>query len=118
MLRITTTTDKGSPMLKLEGRVGGPWVDELRRSWSVAAERNGAKSVKVDMRGVSYVDRRGADLLMQMEGEGTHLAQCSDFIRELLRGSGSGERNARRKKDKASEKENENASTLRSRNHR
>ena len=90
MLRITATTEKGAPALKLEGRVGGPWVDELRDSWSTLAKSEDADSVKIDMRGVSYVDHRGADLLVEMENEGASFVHCSDFIRQLMQAGGHG----------------------------
>jgi hypothetical protein len=77
-------TEGSSITLKLEGRVVGPWVEELRETWSAAAKLPGAKSVQVDMNGVSYADQRGADLLLHMEDLGASLAQCSDFIRQLL----------------------------------
>ena len=85
MLRITALTDTGSPELKLEGRIGGPWVDELRDSWSTVAKRENARPVRVDMQGVSYVDHRGADLLLEMESSGASLVHCSDFIRYPMR---------------------------------
>jgi anti-anti-sigma regulatory factor len=84
VLRITTTTEKGAPVLKLEGKIGGPWVDELAQSWSVVVGHGGAKAVKVDMRGVSYVDRRGADLLLEMESKGASIVNCSHFLRQLV----------------------------------
>lgn len=97
VLRITATAEKGSAMLKLEGRIGGPWVDELRQSWSTAVKRSDANSVKVEMRGVSYVDRRGASLLSEMESEGASLVNCSDFIRQLIDVNGDGKGTTRRK---------------------
>ena len=112
MLRITTTTESGSQTLKLEGRIGGPWVDELRETWSAVAELSGPKSVSIDMRGVSYVDRRGAEFLLQMEGEGASLLRCSDFIRQLLQAN-SESKEAARRSTKRTKKESEHASTLR-----
>lgn len=94
MLRITPKTDNGSPTLKLEGRIGGPWVDELRESWSAVAKTK--KSVKVDMRGVSYVDRAGAELLLEMEDAGVSLMHCSDFIQQQVHADRGSKERARR----------------------
>ena len=33
MLRITTETERFESTLRLEGRLAGPWVDELARTW-------------------------------------------------------------------------------------
>jgi ABC-type transporter Mla MlaB component len=111
VLRITTTTDKESPELRLEGRIGGPWVDELRNAWSKVAER--ASAVTVDMRGVSYVDHRGAELLLEMEREGASIVNRSHFIRQLTQRDGDGKATTP-KKTKRSKKEREHASTVRS----
>jgi hypothetical protein len=48
------------------------------------------------MSSVSYVDRRGADLLLEMEGEGASLVHCSDFIRQLVHADGDGKETARK----------------------
>jgi ABC-type transporter Mla MlaB component len=95
VLRITTT-EEDSPTLKLEGKIGGPWVDELRRTWIAVGERSGAEAVNVDMRGVSYVDRRGADLLLEMEAEGVSIVNCSHFLRQLVHSDADSKKAARR----------------------
>lgn len=113
VLRVTTITAKGSPVLKLEGKLGGPWVDELENCWKEAvAESTHRNAIKIDMRGVSYVDHRGQNLLRRMEREGASLMECSDFIRQILDAK-DGHQKAARKITKKTKKENEHASTLR-----
>lgn len=113
MLRITTITAKDSQVLKLEGQISGPWVNELQKCWKEAvAEATQRKPIKIDMQAVSYVDHRGRNLLQRMEREGAALAKCSDFIRRLLHASDAHEKTARRITKKA-KKENEHASTVR-----
>jgi hypothetical protein len=112
VFRITTITAKGSPALKLEGNLGGPWVDELQNCGKDAAARAHGKTIQIDMRGVSYVDQRGRNLLLRMEGEGAALAECSDFIRQMLDAK-DGHQKVARKITKKVKKENEHASTVR-----
>lgn len=112
VLRITTITAKGAPVLKLEGKLGGPWVDELQDCWKAVAAGTHRNAIKIDMRGVSYVDHRGRNLLLLMESEGAALAECSDFIRQLLH-AGDGHMRFARKITKKTKKENEHASTVR-----
>ena len=112
MFRITTITAKGSPALKLEGNLGGPWVDELLNCWKDAAARAHGKTIQIDMRGVSYVDQRGRNLLLRMEREGAALVECSDFIERLLH-TKDGQQKTARKITKKAKKENEHASTVR-----
>ena len=112
MLRITTIAAKGSPVLKLEGKLSGPWVDELQNSWTEAAAGRRRKAIKIDMRGVSYVDHRGRSLLQHMEREGASLVECSDFIRQLLDAK-DGQQETARNIAKKTKKENAHASTVR-----
>jgi hypothetical protein len=99
-------------VLRLEGKLGGPWVDELQNCWKDVAAGAHRKAIKVDMRGVSYVDHRGRNLLLRMEREGAALAECSDFIRHTLDGN-DGHKNAARGITKKTKKEKEHASTVR-----
>src|ERR1700694_1436647 len=95
VLRVTSLEMNGSSVLKLEGKVSGPWVDELQHCWSGVAQQKErtAVKVKVDLRGVSYLDNRGRDLLLHMEREGAALVEGSDFVRQLLK-AGTPGRNA------------------------
>jgi hypothetical protein len=112
VLRVTTITAKGAPVLKLEGKLGGPWVDELQNCWTEFAAGANRSAIKIDMRGVSYVDHRGRNLLLRMEREGAALAECSDFIQQLLH-AGDGHTRIARRITKKTKKENEHASTVR-----
>src|SRR5580704_17384237 len=85
VLRVTPMEMNGSPVLKLEGKVSGPWVDELQHCWSGVAQNKDQAAVKVDLRGVSYLDSRGRDLLLHMERQGASLVECPDFVRQLLK---------------------------------
>jgi hypothetical protein len=112
VLRVTTISAKGSPVLRLEGKLGGPWVDELQNCWNDVATKKHESAIKIDMRGVSYVDHSGRNLLLRMEREGATLTECSDFIRQLLHARDNRRRAARRI-TKKTKKENEHASTVR-----
>ena len=112
MLRITNITTKRSPILKLEGKLSGPWVDELQKCWKAIAAGTHRDAIMIDMRGVSFMDHRGQALLLRMEREGASLTECSVFIRELLRGKDAPQKKARQISKKKN-KENEHASTVR-----
>ena len=83
MLRITPIDTDGGPELKLEGKISGLWVDEMKRYWlSVAVQRR--RRFQINLHEVSYIDRRGKDLLLQIEREGASLVGASEFLRHLL----------------------------------
>ena len=69
--------------MTLEGKLSGPWVDELERCWSDLRTKNPAP-VSVKLEELSFCDARGTDLLLRMEREGVPLVHCPHFIRQLL----------------------------------
>ena len=71
-------------MLKLEGRVSGLWVDELRETWLATAKMAGGGLVSIDLGAVSFIDERGRDLLLRMQREGVALKGASGFLRQML----------------------------------
>jgi ABC-type transporter Mla MlaB component len=71
--------------LTLEGKLSGPWVDEVQKCWTGYVTRVSRVPIQVNLREVSYVDGRGRALLIRMEREGAALIEASDFIRHLLR---------------------------------
>ncbi|MGH9552958.1 MAG: STAS domain-containing protein [Terriglobales bacterium] len=68
----------------LEGRVKGPWVEELRKSWLTSINMAAGEPVSVDLSAVNFVDAGGLDLLLQMQREGIALKRASGFLRQML----------------------------------
>jgi len=84
MLKIDRTqTDGGVVVLELAGEVRGPWVEELRRAAATALEVGAA--LRVDLYDVSFVDRRGAELLNRLADRDVALVNCSAFVTEALK---------------------------------
>jgi hypothetical protein len=54
------------PTMGLEGRVVGPWVEECRCAWEVIRAELGARKLRLDLRGLMYVDARGTKLLREI----------------------------------------------------
>ena len=84
MLKIVLIeTARETPTLRLEGRVIGPWVDELRRSCEPVLDR-GAR-LSLDLSDVSFVDRDGVELFRSLQKRQVMLLNCSGFVAEQLR---------------------------------
>lgn len=68
MLRITINEREGgaATRLILEGRVAGPWAEELDRVWGEAAPRLGASKLTIDVRDVTYADAAGKSVLVKI----------------------------------------------------
>jgi hypothetical protein len=70
-------------MLRIEGRVVGPWVEELRRSCDQVLATGAA--LALDVSEVSFVGREGARLLQSLADRGVTLTNCSAFVVEQLK---------------------------------
>ena len=84
MLRITITTRPEGVTVGLEGRLAGPWVDELARCWKALVATQGAGSVCVQLDAVTFIDAAGKELLRTMHEEGAALAGSGFMTRAIL----------------------------------
>jgi hypothetical protein len=66
MLRITIHENAKAETIQLEGKIAGPWVDELVRSWHSLAPALGSKALCLDLRNVAFVDAKGRQLLREI----------------------------------------------------
>ena len=83
MLRITTHEASGSSvLLKLDGKLLEPWVEELKRCASSSlAERT---TLKLDLSTLVFADASGAKALMDLIDAGASLTACSGYLAALL----------------------------------
>jgi anti-anti-sigma factor len=75
MLRVTTTDQGQTVTLKVEGKLSGPWVEEVTRVWEEMARTS--RQYIVDLRSVTFIDSLGKALLTSMSRQGAQL-QASD----------------------------------------
>ncbi len=85
VLRITRTESSKSLGFRLEGKLEGPWVELLRKTWADTLSGDGRRQVVVDLGDVSFVDSDGRALLLNMKKQGVGLIKASAFIRETLK---------------------------------
>ena len=98
MLRITAISTDSSSVLRLAGRLCGPWIEEVRRCWQGHADAG--RKVRLNLEEVTYVDAQGRDLLLEMEGRGVSLEGASEFLRLLLSTNPDEEKSQQPKKEK------------------
>lgn len=60
------TDNANRATVKLEGKVVGPWVEELRTCWLSLAPSLASRALCLDLRGVSFVDAKGRELLREI----------------------------------------------------
>ncbi|HKY07355.1 MAG TPA: hypothetical protein VJQ55_03900 [Candidatus Binatia bacterium] len=89
MLKITTSECGARTVFELEGKLAGPWVEEMRKCWLTAAQAN--RPVRVLLTQVSFIDGAGKALLIEMCRSGAEIegAGCmiSVTVQEIKRGS-------------------------------
>jgi anti-anti-sigma regulatory factor len=83
MLKITTQTDAGTTIVKLDGKLTSPWTDELDRYWrDVPGSQR--KQVLVDLTEVTFIDTDGKALLTQMWEQGARLRTAGCLNTSIL----------------------------------
>jgi hypothetical protein len=69
MLKITMQNYEGKIWFEVEGRLAGPWVDELAACWkNSTADRMG-----VNLKAVTFIDEAGRNLLTEMHRQGVDI---------------------------------------------
>jgi anti-anti-sigma factor len=83
MLRVTTTDEEQTITLKLEGKLSGPWVQEVSRVW-VDTAQSPESNLVVDLRSVTFIDGSGRELLVSMSRRGARLVASDCLIRPIV----------------------------------
>jgi ABC-type transporter Mla MlaB component len=88
MLKITTHSEPTQDILELEGRLAGPWVQELNDCWQ--QHLRARRQVRVLLQQVSFIDDTGKALLTAMHRAGVILEASGCMtkaeIAEIVRG--------------------------------
>jgi ABC-type transporter Mla MlaB component len=72
LLKLTFGEEEHQSVLRLEGRLIGPWTSLVERCWRETTERT-AKGVTIDLTAVTFVDDGGKMLLAEMHESGAVL---------------------------------------------
>ena len=85
MLKITLLDTAGELCFRLEGRLSGLWVRELRGCWQTAQSTTQGRRTTLDLKEVDYIDTEGQTLLHDMHQHGVRLTAITPLIQELCR---------------------------------
>lgn len=84
MLKISIINDSDQAIeLQLEGKLVGPWVEELRKLSDQALSLQ--KNVSLDLAKVWFVDSRGVTLLHNLAKRQVSELNCSQFVSQQLK---------------------------------
>jgi ABC-type transporter Mla MlaB component len=84
MLKITLHDSAKELRFRLEGRLCGAWVGELRQCWVTAQSTANNRNTTVDLSEVDYVDSEGQSLLTEMFQHSAILKAVTPLIRALV----------------------------------
>jgi anti-anti-sigma regulatory factor len=80
MLRITKQRiDETTDLLKLEGKLLEPWIEEMQCSISESA-----RSIMLDLSALTFADSAGIQALANLIRHGAKLTACSGYVAALL----------------------------------
>jgi hypothetical protein len=84
MLRITIEKRSKDSAFKLEGRLAGPWVDELERAWSAVTAEQPSTGITVELCDVLFIDAEGRRLLERMYEQGVQLKASGCLMNSII----------------------------------
>ena len=84
MLKIDTIESASEILLALQGRLAGPWVDELESQWRRIQAKAGERRIAIDLSGVTGIDGAARYLLQLMRVRNVSLVGACLAIRASL----------------------------------
>jgi len=90
MLRITIHHEAATMRFVIEGRLVGPWVEELKKCWQAATcpahgpPLMSTLPIQVDLSAMTLVDREGKALLAEMHRHGAKLSAVGLMTQAII----------------------------------
>jgi hypothetical protein len=81
MLKITAENQASTTILHLEGKLSGPWVNELERCWR---EMPSSRNLKIRLETVTFIDEHGKKLLAKLHASGAQLEASGCMTRCIV----------------------------------
>ena|ERR1700723_894362 len=83
MLRISVINSQTERRLVLEGKLIGPWVEELRKAWKTANGGVAGRALVVDVKDVCVISQEGENALFELMSEGA-MFRCKGVVTKHL----------------------------------
>jgi len=83
MFKVSASESENTLELDVEGRLAGPWVEELRQYWQRERLQTG-KPLRVRLSSVTFIDDAGKGLLKHMFDLGARLEGRGCLVRAIL----------------------------------
>ena len=84
MLKITIMETATVRRWIVQGRLVGPWVNELRTTWKRAHRSQDKRACIIDLNDVTFIDKSGERLLRAMCKKGAQVIARGLYVKHVL----------------------------------
>ncbi len=84
MLRITVHDNPQIFTFQIEGRLGGPWVQELEECWRATRDSRCQPVFRIDLTDVTSIDAAGRACLAELHRQGAELVADDCLTKDLV----------------------------------
>jgi len=84
MLRITIHNEAAMTRFVIEGKLAGPWVEELKKCWQAIARAGPCPAILVDLSAMTLIDPEGKALLAEMYRQGVRLSAVGLMTQAII----------------------------------
>ena len=84
MLRITIHDKPRVTSFVIEGKLVGPWVEELEKCWESVLAAEPSSTMLVNLTAVTFIDHEGRELLTRMWRQGVRLLSAGCLINAIV----------------------------------
>src|SRR5579864_6448432 len=84
MMKATIERKGSESLLLIEGRISGPWVEELAQFWHGVLATDASQIITVELKDVTFIDDAGKALLRRMAVEGAAIRGGGCFTAAIV----------------------------------
>jgi anti-anti-sigma regulatory factor len=85
MFKISIADTRSQRRVVVEGMLVGPWVAELRKSWSNASQELGGRKLVIDLSSLTVISREGEGAIFDLMKKGAKFSCAGVFVRHVLK---------------------------------
>jgi hypothetical protein len=85
MFKISIADTRSQRRVVVEGMLVGPWVAELRKSWSNASQGLGGRKLVINLSSLTVISREGEDAILDLMKKGAKFSCAGVLTRHLLK---------------------------------
>ena len=85
MFKISIADKPSRRTLVVEGMLVGPWVAELRTTWSNASQELGGRKLVIDLSNLTVISREGEDAIFDLMKKGANFSCGGVLMKHVLK---------------------------------